>query len=157
MSNKNKDIFITISYVFCNILHVSNVVIFFVTYDLQIFIICALYLLIISLTTRFLTKRKKLPLPCFLMTMFVLIIGPIDILVFQVSPFNVAGYFFSRYLGTIDFAEFYWSYFFYSIGMYLIILISFLFFDRLTINNSRSILVSYTGGYKTSNKKIFYR
>lgn len=75
-----------------------------------------LYMAIISVTIRLL--KQKLSIGIILITLYIQIVGPIEMLLLRLTPFNILGNSYIKYVELMNNRNAYWYYFFYSVLMY---------------------------------------
>ncbi len=123
---------------FNRILHLINafIVLFAVVLGIVLgaythMLICLTYVL--GIEAVLLLNRKDTSVCTFLITLYLQIIGPIDILVVLLSPISVAGIAYAGYVGLAEDTDLLWQYCFHSLGFYAILILAYWAFSKLSI------------------------
>lgn len=96
------------------VLAMANLILF---QEWDIPLIGFLYAAVIFVTIRLL--KQKLTIGAILITLYIQIVGPIEMLLLKITPFSVLGNYYILYIDAMNDPIAYWKYFFYSVVMFL--------------------------------------
>ena len=126
-------------------LHLINILLLLISFGFGIYFeayshiaICFVY--VVAIEIMLLLTKNDHGICKFLITLYIQIIGPIDILVVLVSPMSVTGVTYYGYLDLSENTDLLWQYCFHAIGFYYILMTSYYFMSyvlRLRIQKRR--------------------
>lgn len=106
-------------------------------------LICILYVLIIALINRI--YKNSYSVGIFLFSIWFQIIGPLEMVLMQFDEESIVGRAYLRYINLMQNQAAYWSYFFYSSLMYMILCLSYVLVTKISNTKYNKIVIRTTG------------
>lgn len=126
------------------IVFIMNLAVLGLKWNWQIFIISQLYLLILFGVTKMVGNSMTLIVG--LLTLYILIVGPIEIILTEIVPLDIFGQMYKKYIAVTNNKALYWEYFWLSTSMYILILFFYLVLRKVRICSFKipQIYINYT-------------